>query len=336
MDSVNAATPADAVIVAVDGGGTKTDAVAVGADGRLIAHARMPGTTVEPQDLSPSVGIVDAAISEVLAKAGPRELLRCSVYLSGMDMPRDVASFAEAIAETTWARASAHPVVVGNDMFALLRAGTRRPDAIAVVCGTGINCVGVRADGEVARFAALGMISGDWGGGSTLGEAALWHAARAVDGRGDPTMLSRTVPAHLGLPDVQSVIEAFHYGRLGERTLPTLAPLVLQASDAGDVVAGRVLDRQAEEIVAFAVAAITRLDLGGRPVPVVLGGGILAAGNRRLLDGVRSGLARRAPDAEMILVRSRPIVGAALLALESIGCSEDVLVRAERELSRVD
>ena len=38
-------------------------------------------------------------------------------------------------------------VVVGNDTLALLRAGTERGWGVAVVCGAGINCVGVGPDG---------------------------------------------------------------------------------------------------------------------------------------------------------------------------------------------
>ena len=53
---------------------------------------------------------------------------------------------------------------------------------MAVVCGAGINCVGMRPDGRTARFPALGRFSGDWGGGWALAEEALYHAARAADG----------------------------------------------------------------------------------------------------------------------------------------------------------
>ncbi len=43
-----------------------------------------------------------------------------------------------------------------------------------MVCGAGINCVGVREDGTTVRFAALGHISGDWGGGGHLWQEAMW------------------------------------------------------------------------------------------------------------------------------------------------------------------
>lgn len=90
---------------------------------------------------------------------------RAGVYLSGLDLSREV----EAYRLRLQALGLAPTLLVDNDVFALLRAGTRAPDAVAVVCGTGINAVGRRADGAVVRFPALGSISGDWGGGDRLG-----------------------------------------------------------------------------------------------------------------------------------------------------------------------
>jgi N-acetylglucosamine kinase-like BadF-type ATPase len=330
MGTVN--TP-DTVLVAIDGGGSKTDAVAIGLDGAILAHVRGPASSPQTLGVEQAVRVVDALVGEVLAAAG-RPLLRAGIYLSGVDLPVEIATFTAATAHLPWAAAAnGYAPIIENDMFALLRAGTEKPNAVAVVCGTGSNCVGVRADGEHARFAALGTISGDWGGGSQLGEQALWYAARAMDGRGGPTEFTRTVPAQLGLPDVQAVIEAFHFGRLPWSTFATLAPLVLEASDRGDAVAGTILDRQAEEVVAIAVAAITRLELLDTPLPVVLGGGVLATGNERLISGITARLAARAPLASIELVKSRPILGAALLTLESVGAPAAALATARAALT---
>ena len=75
--------------------------------------------------------------------------------------------------------------MVRNDTFAVLRAGTERTWGVAVVCGYGTNCSGVAPNGRTFRFPAFGDLSGDWGGGHDIGAAALWHAVRAEDGRGE-------------------------------------------------------------------------------------------------------------------------------------------------------
>lgn len=325
--------PGDAILIAVDGGGTKTDGVALDLDGTVLARVRKAGSSPDLIDLRPAVAVVDDLVTELRAAAGNRPVGQVNIYLSGLDLASEVSAFVDAIATKDWATGvTGAPAVVDNDMFALLRSGTREPDAVAVVCGTGINCLGVRGDGAMARFPALGRISGDWGGGSFLGERALWHAARAMDGRGGPTVLSTTIAEFLGLPDISAVIEALQFRRLPEFSFAQLAPLVLVAADASDEIAESVLDRQAEEIVLMAVAAMKRLDLLSRSVPVVLGGGVLAAANERLTTGVRARLQERAPLARMVLVRSRPVLGAALLALERVGAPGAALANATAQL----
>ena len=68
--------------------------------------------------------------------------------------------------------------------------------------------------------------------------------------------------------------------------------------------------------------ALRRLALLDADVPVVLGGGVLAAGDLRLMAAISSGLATNAPRARIRLVRSRPILGAAILSLEAVGRRE--------------
>ncbi|GAA1522585.1 N-acetylglucosamine kinase-like BadF-type ATPase [Agromyces terreus] len=317
----------DAVVVAVDGGGSKTDAVALTLDGRVVAHRRAGGSSPQLEGLTASVAVIDELVTEV---AAGREVVQIDLYLSGLDLPIEIERFREAIGWLSWASASA---VVENDLFALLRAGTDAADAVAVVCGTGVNAVGRRADGATARFPSLGGISGDWGGGYGLGEQALWFAARDLDGRGAPTALTAAIPGHLGAASLSELIEDLHFRRRPMAELSRLAPVVFEAAGAGDAVAGALVDRQADEILAFARACLTRLDLLDRAVPIVLGGGIVRSGDPRMLARIETGLASIAHAATLEFFASAPIIGAALLALEAGGAGPDALLLARDEVA---
>jgi N-acetylglucosamine kinase-like BadF-type ATPase len=107
-----------------------------------------------------------------------------------------------------------------------------------------------------------------------------------------------------------------------------LAPVLFEAARRGDALAQADIERQAEEIVTLARVAMTRLGIERRAPRIVLGGGVLAAADPLLLDPVRAGLAVVAPGAELTLVRTPPIVGAALLVLEAGGAGPDVLAAA--------
>ncbi|MGW9631664.1 N-acetylglucosamine kinase [Agromyces sp. NPDC055520] len=321
-------------VLAIDGGGSKTHVAVLAPDGAVLAVETGPGSSTHVIGLTAAAEVLDTLVRAALERAGGASVLHRALYLSGLDLPPEHAALERALERYPWMHGGSGPVL-GNDLLALLRAGTDEPDAVAVVCGTGINAVGVAADGRTVRFPSLGMISGDWGGGWHLGEQSLWHAARAVDGRGAPTLLVDLLPAVFGLDSIDDLIAALHFERIPTSDLALLAPALFEAAAAGDAIAVGLVERQAEEIVAMARAALTRLGLLDRPVPVVLGGGVIAAGDGRLIDGVRARLAEVAPLTRIELVSVRPIVGAGLLALEQIGAGRAALDRARRELAAV-
>jgi N-acetylglucosamine kinase-like BadF-type ATPase len=247
--------------------------------------------------------------------------------LANADLPEEEAEHAAAIQALAWSPT----VTVVNDTFAILRAGLADADTphwgVAAVCGAGINCVGVAPDGRVTRFLALGVISGDWGGGYGLGLEALWHAIRAEDGRGPDTALAGEVKGFFGVDRVEDVTLGIHKGKIGDDELTSLAPVLFRASDDGDQVARTVVKRLADEISGMTIAAMRRLGLDGLPTPVVLGGGVITARNPLLMDGITGRLAEAAPLASVRVIEVPPVVGAALLGLDHVLAPPDAKSR---------
>ncbi|WP_258054710.1 N-acetylglucosamine kinase [Streptomyces sp. Ru71] len=302
-------------VLAIDAGNSKTDVAVVAVDGTVLATARGGGFRPPAVGVERAVDTLAEAVGQAYAQAGVTAVGHVSACLANADLPVEEEQLAAALHARAWGAT----VEVRNDTFAILRAGVGEPRGVAVVCGAGINCVGMRPDGRTARFPAIGRISGDWGGGWGLAEEALWHAARAEDGRGGPTELARTLPAHFGLESMYALIEALHLERVERTRRHELTPVLFATAAAGDPVAGAIVDRLADEITTMAVVALTRLDLLAEETPVLLGGGVLTAGHARLDDGVRQLLAERAPKAVARVVRERPVLGAALLGLDRLG-----------------
>ncbi|MFI8306866.1 N-acetylglucosamine kinase [Streptomyces sp. NPDC085927] len=317
-------------VLAVDAGNSKTDVAVVTYDGEVLATVRgggfQPPTVGVPAAVDALAGTVAAALTE----AGASGVAHVSACLANADLPVEEERLTAALAARGWG----DTVEVRNDTFAILRAGVTEPRGVAVVCGAGINCVGMRPDGRTARFPALGRISGDWGGGWALAEEALWHAARAEDGRGPATALAGTLPAHFGLPDMPALIEALHLERLAPRRRHELAPVLFATAAGGDPVAGAIVDRQADEVASMAVVALTRLDLLAEETPVLLGGSVLAARHPRLDDRIRALLAERAPKAVPRVVTAAPVLGAALLGLDHLTAPPSAQARLRAHYER--
>ncbi|GAA3460133.1 N-acetylglucosamine kinase-like BadF-type ATPase [Saccharothrix longispora] len=307
-------------VLAVDGGNSKTAMALVDVTGRVLAQVRGPGASPQNIGLERSLEVFEGLAREVARRAGlPPDgpiAAHTAAYLAGADLPREEDELRAAIEARGWSATT----VVGNDTFALLRAGTSDGVGVAVVCGAGINCVAVAPDGRTHRFPALGRISGDWGGGGHLGSEALWHAVRAEDGRGEPTALVGALLAHYGTATLAEVVEALHFERV-EFDPHALCPLLFEVAAAGDAVAGSVVDRLVEEVVLLARVSLTRLALLDEPVDVVLGGGVLTGTGRRVVDAVEERLRAAAPAVRVRVVDVPPVVGAALLGLDALGAA---------------
>ena len=283
----------------------------------MLGTARGPGSSPHRLGLDGSLDVVQALVEELGG-----ELDLAVLLIAALDFPDQEEAYREAADRRGWASEN----VVGNDTFGVLRVGSDRGFGVAVTCGAGINCVGVAPDGRTMRFASLGRISGDWGGGDDVGLEALFAAARSKDGRGPKTILEQRVPEHFGVATPTELARALNDGRLGPDRLAQLTPLVFAAAEE-DVVAGAILDRLADEVVAMVRVTVTRLDLAREEVDVVLGGGLLQAGNGRLLARIVDGVREVGPWLAVRVAGHPPVVGAALVALDRVGTGLDAHAR---------
>ncbi|MFD4126063.1 N-acetylglucosamine kinase [Streptomyces globisporus] len=309
-------------VVAIDAGNSKTDVALIGEDGTVLATARGGGFQPPVIGVEAAVDVLAGVLERAVAELPAPPVLsgHVSACLANADLPVEEAELAAALGSRGWGSS----VEVRNDTFAILRAGVDEPRGVAVVCGAGINCVGMTPDGRTARFPAIGRISGDWGGGSGLADEALWFAARAEDGRGEASELARALPRHFGLDSMYGLIEALHRGVVPSARRHELTPVLFATAEAGDPVAAALVKRQAHEVVAMAAVALDRLGLLEEEVPVLLGGSVLAARHPQLNDRIAALLAARAPKAEVRVVSEPPVLGAALLGLDRTGAGPEV------------
>jgi N-acetylglucosamine kinase-like BadF-type ATPase len=309
------------MILAVDGGNSKTDLALVSETGSVIAHARGPHSSPHHLGLDGCLDVLQVLVDR--AGLDGRRADLAQVLLAGVDFPEEEDVLRAAVEARGWAARTR----VGNDTFAVLRAGTERGWGIAITCGAGINCVGVAPDGRHVRFPALGDITGDWGGGYDLGLAALGAAERNEDRRGPKTTLEQLVPQHFGCATPLALARAIHENRIAKRRLVELAPVVMELA-ASEEISRSIVDRLVDEIIAIARAAATRLEL--TETEVLVGGGVMRGADDALIARIDRELG---PGLTVHRTNAPPIVGAALLGLDEIGAGREAQDRAREQLS---
>ena len=173
-----------ALILAVDGGGSKTDVALLQGDGELLSAVRGPGSSPEHLGLEKALAVVERVIEAVAADAGVtlgdgRRAEVGAFFMAGADLAEDERRLGTALEAHGWA----DRVHLANDGFALLWAATGGEFGIACAVGTGMNCVGT------ARGWAPGVVPGARGRDRGLGRRARHRAGGAGCGgprRGPP------------------------------------------------------------------------------------------------------------------------------------------------------
>jgi N-acetylglucosamine kinase-like BadF-type ATPase len=201
-------------VVAADGANSKTDLVLADVEGEVLAHVQADGTRPHIDGMVRTAQNLARMVAEAKNQAGlaaDTQIRVGAFYLANVDIPAEEQEAHDALTML----GIATKVMVYNDVFAVLRAGSLRGWGVAVVSGAGVNAIGVHPDGSVARFLSLGDITGDWGGGMAVGVAGLGAAIRAGDGRGAATSLTTLVAEHFSMPNAETVALSIHQGKIG-------------------------------------------------------------------------------------------------------------------------
>lgn len=314
-------------VLGVDGGNTKTVAVIASAAGRIVGYGRggcgdLTGAPTAHHALSEIAWAVRVALE--MAGLTTRDVAQSHYSLAGADWPEDEAYLQRALAARTDARG---PVVVSNDAFGALRAGSPDGTGAVIACGTAAAAAARNSAGETWH-------TGFWVEplcGIELGRLALRAVYSSELGIEPPTSLTTAVLERFGKPGVAELVRGFE-GRGSkaprQRELSRLAPLVLDAAEAGDEVAERIVREHGERLALYGAVAAQRVGLDPASCHLVLTGGVFRHHGRRLKQAVLQGLGR-AEGSEAATTGREPAIGALLLALEAFGVVVDDVVARE-------
>jgi N-acetylglucosamine kinase-like BadF-type ATPase len=312
------------LFLGVDAGGTFTRALIATSRGEVVGMGRAGGSNQWSSGTSVAE-VIAAAIRTALDDRDPGSVAGGVVAMAGSLTGED-ATGAAAEASRSLGLPTAPDVV--SDVLGAFATGTTAADGTVIVAGTGSISAVIRGR-QVARTAGgHGWLLGDEGSAVWLGLHGTRAAMRALEGRDLATGLADTIPAGLGVDresaadTVVGLIRAVHAGPPAQ--LGRLAPIVLEAADAGDTVAQGLADAAADHLVALVEAVF---DPGGAQV-IVLAGSILTKATS-IRAAVRARLLERWPSTPLEEAVSGE-AGAAALAIErhlGTGIEASVLAR---------
>lgn len=309
------------LFLAVDGGGSKTQAVVVDSHGAVCGRGTAGSSNLRAIGIEPTIVQLRAAIAEAL----PTDV-RCDVHtawfglsgIHGVDGANLLAPHLLSVARE---------VAITNDAeFAL--AGLDSGPGVALIAGTGSIALGRDASGQIIQVGGWGHLLGDEGSAYDIGRRAAQAAARAADGRGPTTALLQLVLERWGLTTPRSMIEQVYLTQ-EKAPIASLAPGVLALARHGDQVARAIRRHACEELAQAAIAVIDTLNVAG-PVPLILGGGLLIH-ERDVRKAVVARIRRRRALGPVTLVKEPALWAARSLAARARSMSGDGVTAEETE-----
>jgi glucosamine kinase len=229
-----------ALVLGIDGGGTRTRASIVDGD-KVLAFAENGSIKRLRVGAQAAEEHLRALLSEVYAQAGTTGVRAASAGVASATMP-GVQEWISNVFDHFGVERSE---IVGDEVIAL-DAAFRGGPGILQIAGTGSNCIGRAPDGGRETAGGWSSRLGDEGSGYWIGLHAVRRALRAYD-RDEPTRILDVVSCAWGTATLEELVN------LGDGTpspdFAVLAPEIDRLAEEGDAVAREVLNRAAADLV---------------------------------------------------------------------------------------
>jgi glucosamine kinase len=303
------------LILALEGGGTRSQAVLVDREGRLLQSATAGPVNTNFVRYDEARQAVLTAVQAVLQAAGV-EGEAVTYFVSSLVGPRFGAETFGALCP------HAEYLYYHELQVVFARAGLYHPHGVGLVGATGSTAWGVRSDdGREVLLGGWGALLGDQGSAYDIGQQALRAAVLAYEGRAPaPTRLVEVLCSHFGLDYDRlrpALIELTYQKPLSRAEIAGLAPLITRLAGEGDELAGRITAGAANDLANLALSTAGQLFSLTEAFDVVMAGGLVNAGDL-ILAPLRRCLLNAYPHSVFHLGVASPAESLARLALASL------------------
>jgi N-acetylglucosamine kinase-like BadF-type ATPase len=299
------------LVLGIDQGGTKTSAVLMDENGRILGSGKSKGAYFPDVGIKCSMAAMRAAVQEAMAGTGVpiSSLTAVEVGMTGIDWPGQkekleaVVSDAFGVAETE----------VVNDSVIAMYGGTWNPYGAVVCAGTGMNIAALNPEGK-SVILGFYIDNADQGGGA-LAARAMRKVFDAELGLCEPTKLRALFLEHFRKRTVDDLLYSYIEEPDTQTEARQLVPRIIQLASNGDNVTRQLLEQMARETGAYLHCALKKVGMERLPVDVVLTGSVFKGSENLLTEALTEYIRANCPAAEVINARYEPVVGAAIMGL---------------------
>ena len=301
------------VMIAVDGGGTKTHFVLFDEEGTIYENIKLGPCNPNTVGTAGSIEVLENGIGSLM-KINPNV---CGVFVgaAGFLLGNNSDAVLGALK-----RSYPNVKIDGASDMLNISASELEDDTycISAICGTGSSIL-VKQDKQLKRLSGYGYLLSKSGSGYDMGRDALYAVLCDLDGVGEKTVLTSLVKAKLG-NSASDIIDKVY--KNDTAFTASVACLVFEAEKEGDKVAKRIVEENAKGFADWLNLAHKN---NHNIKNAVVSGGIIAH-NPSFAKVVYDNVDR---DLNLIVAKSEPVLGAC------VQCARMCNVKTENLLSKL-
>lgn len=313
-------------ILGVDGGGTKTHCALFHADGRLIEFVEW--TTTSHEFLRGGYVELRRELHKLLGRIQQKNEIdwaqtEAVFGMAGVDCKTQEEKIGAFIRECGLNR-----FLLCNDSFLGIKAGSPQPWGICTLNGSGTGACGIDPQGKRCNRGALFELTGDYAGGRMLGAEVVRSVYDMLFRDGKATCLKELLFEQLGVCTRENMMEMIISG-VADHTLEpkSFAPLLFEAACRKDETALDILESCGRQNARDICAVIEALHFPvGETIPIIMLGSLYTKAKHdhiiEVLDASLCG-ADIGRTFELINLKSPPVLGAVVWAMERVGIECD-------------
>lgn len=265
-------------ILGVDGGGSKTTVQIADTSGKVISQAVSGSSSYKSVGINRAIGNLNTAVFDAVKKL---KVTRDIYFISscfgfaGNDAGEDSKTYRKIVFNDKLnSYLNPKGTIICNDTRIGLESGSESKNKIIIIAGAGSNCFGINEDGKQAGASGWDFILADEGSGYSVGLKALKAIVKAYDGRGEKTLLSKTILEELNLNEIPDLVKWAYGGLFPKDKISALAETVSNTAKMGDKVSIDILAEEAEEAVISVTTVANKLGFKDKDFDLVLVGGL--------------------------------------------------------------
>ena len=259
------------LILSLDGGSTSLKVGLIDSTSKSIVFKLVINSPFNYKLISDTNG--EQGVQRILNQLPKENVNKIVIGISGADTKEELLECSDKINKIFQSQYSGASIEVFNDVDLVLQnTASNLKNKVAIISGTGSNCVGINEKGQRAKAGGLGYILSDQGSGYYIGLLALRSSIESEDGRAKPSKLQDTLFKRMSVTSGADLKRIVYNKDFAKKDFAKLALVVVELANIKDQTSIQILQQAGYELFKHVKAVANNLDLKDKEFVVIESG----------------------------------------------------------------